>query len=232
MAEAMYSGDYEGVILMYDYKVRSGGVTFPDVYFTSALNGGVSTLTGSGPYGVYFETGYGGDKGGSFKCPTENRAFSFGSGATEIWKRGQYGVNGRLHQNLYSSSEADWIAKQKLIKNMTFVKRPSVAISFADCGLLSYDGVIASNPVRDNLTTISYISFRHSNGDFRENAGKSLGNDSMPLGWFPKGFANILYFDGHVKAQSPNQLYNVPKNTEYSDNNQYNWALYQGLRGQ
>jgi len=226
-AEHMYIGDYDYVVA-YNYKPRGNGYTSPDVPFTAALNGGIATLRAAGPYGIFFEPGT--NKGGTFKCPTEKREPVFGSGSGGIWRNGHYGVNTYLHSDMGTNNAGEWEAKKKLFRKSSFSLQPGSTVSFGDIGLLYLNGVLQTNPVRDGISTISYFNYRHGTGDYREMSAKSLGDSSMPPGAFPKGTANILYFDGHAASRTADSLYFIKQNPLYPSTNQYSWALVQGLQ--
>ena len=226
-AEHMYIGDYEYVV-PYNYKPRENGVVSPEIPFTNALNGGIGTRRNAGPYGVYFEHGIG--KGGTYKCPAEKREQNFGP--ANIWPHGHYGANTYLHANLTGSSEEDWAAMKTKFRKSSFSLQPGSTISFGDAGLLYMNGVLQSNPVRDAISTISYFNYRHGIGDSREMSAKSLGNESMPPGMFPKGSVTILYFDAHAASRTADSLYFIPEPSLYSGTNRYSWALVQGLQKQ
>ena len=227
-AEHMYIGDHDGWVVAYNYKPRENGVVSPEIPFTNALNGGVSDRSGAGPYGVYFQSGIG--KGGTYKCPAEKREPDFGP--VGKWPHGHYGANTYLHAKLMSSSEEEWAAMKRNFRKSSFSLQPGSTISFGDAGLLYMNGVIQPNPVRDAISTISYFSYRHGIGDFRERSAKSLGNESMPPGMFPKGSVTILYFDGHVASRTAESLYFIQEPSLYQGTNRYSWALVQGLQKQ
>ena len=210
-AEHMYIGDYDGCVVPYNYKPRENGVVSPEVPFTTALNGGIG-------------------KGGTYKCPAEKREPNFGP--ANIWPHGHYGANTYLHANLTGSSEEDWAAMKTKFRKSSFSLQPGSTISFGDAGLLYMNGVLQSNPVRDAISTISYFNYRHGIGDSREMSAKSLGNESMPPGMFPKGSVTILYFDGHAASRTADSLYFIPEPSLYSGTNRYSWALVQGLQKQ
>ena len=226
-AEHMYLGDFDYVV-PYNYKPRENGSVSPEVPFTHALNGGIGDRRSAGPYGVYFQSGIG--KGGTYKCPAEKREPNFGP--VGVWPHGHYGGNTNLHAHLIPSSEEEWTEMRTKFRKSSFSLQPGSTISFGDIGLLYKNGAIEVNPCRDAVSTISYFNYRHGVGDSREMSAKSLGDDSMPPGMFPKGTATILYFDGHTAFRTADSLYFLPEPPLYPGTNRYSRALVQGLQKQ
>ena len=131
-----------------------------------------------------------------------------------------------------TSSEEEWATRKTDFRKSSFSLQAGSTIRFGDAGLLYMNGVLPSNPVRDAISTISSFNYRHGIGDSRERSAKSLGNESMLPGMFPKGGVTILYFDGHVASRTAESLYSIQEPSLYLGTSRYSWVLVQGLQKQ
>lgn len=189
-AEAMYSSDYDSVIL-------PGSATagyFPNWGENCSaghfLGGGVGKANQTRPYGVALDN----EKNSkcAFVCPAfSNADLSWGSGTMKF---GHILPNPVLHPWL------DLVAEKNSI-----VSGPSMAVSFSEIYRnVSYAGTTLFWDGKADRCDFGYLGYHHNGED---PAGRSKDNTEALLS---SGRTNILYYDGHVGSETASRLYTAP----------------------
>ena len=186
-AEAMYSSDYDSVIL-------PGAATagyFPNWGENCSaghfLGGGVGKANQTRPYGVALDNEQ--NSKCAFVCPVFPDAdLRWGTGK---WKFGHILPSPVLHPWLDLVSEKNSI-----------VFAPSTAISFGEIYKdVSYAGTTLFWNGKGDTCYLGYLGFHHNGDDI---SGRNKDNSEVLLS---SGRTNLLYYDGHVGSETAKKLY-------------------------